>query len=83
MESLTKMTIQFLRSTQQNEPELIETISESDNLNIEETLVDTPTLVSNSEMILVLKRRFKEFSRSIENRLLSKEDQITGACDTN
>ena len=47
MESLTKMTIQFLRSTQQNEPELIETISESDNLNIEETLVDTPTLVSN------------------------------------
>ena len=68
---------------QQNEPELIETISESDNLNIEETLVDTPTLVSNSEMILVLKRRFKEFSRSIENRLLSKEDQITGACDTN
>ena len=34
-------------------------------------------------MILVLKRRLKEFSRSIENRLLSIEDQIMGACDTN
>ena len=30
--------------TQQNEPELIETISESDNLNIEATLVDTHPL---------------------------------------
>ena len=34
--------------TQQNEPELIETIFESDNLNIEEALVDTPTPVSNN-----------------------------------
>ena len=33
-------------------------------------------------MILVLERRLEEFSRSIENRLLSIEDQIIGACDT-
>ena len=69
--------------TRQNEPESIETISESDNLNIEETLVDTPTPISNSERILVLERRLEEFSRSIENRLLSIEDQIIGPCDTN
>ena len=69
--------------TQQNETESIETISESGNLNIEETLVDTPTPISNSEMILVLERRLAERSRSIENRLLSIEDQITSACATN
>ena len=34
-------------------------------------------------MILVLERRLEEFSRSIENRLLSIEDQIIGPCDTN
>ena len=34
-------------------------------------------------MILVLERRFEELSRSIDNRLLSIEDQIIGACDTN
>ena len=69
--------------TQQNETESIETISESGNLNIEETLVDTPTPISNSEMILVLERRLAERSRSIENRLLSIEDQIISACATN
>ena len=34
-------------------------------------------------MVLVLERRLEEFSRSLENRLLSVEDQIIGACDTN
>ena len=69
--------------TQQNEPESTETISESDNLNIEETLVQTRTPTSNSEMILVLERRLEEFSRPVGNRLLSIEDQIIVARDTN
>ena len=48
--------------TQKNEPESIETISKSNELIIEETLVDTPTPISNSEMILLLERRLEEFS---------------------
>ena len=47
--------------TQQNEPNSIETIYELDNLNIEETLIDTPTPILNCEMILVLERRLEEF----------------------
>ena len=47
--------------TQQNKPESIEIISGSDNLDIEETLVDTATPISNSEMIVVLQKTLEEF----------------------
>ena len=69
--------------TQQNKTESIETIFEPHELNIEETLVDTPTPISNSEMILILARRLEEFSRAIENRLLWIGDQAIGARDPN
>ena len=49
---------------QQNKPESIEIISGSDNLDIEETLVDTVTPISNSEMIVVLQKSLEEFQRS-------------------
>ena len=73
----------LMLDTQQNEPESTEIISQSDNLNIEETLVDMHIPISNSEMILVLERRLEWFSRSVENRLLSIKDHIIGARDTN
>ena len=73
----------LVSDTQKNEAESIETISESDELNIEETLVDISTPISNSEIILAVERRLEEFSRSKENRLLSLEDQVIDARDWN
>ena len=73
--------------TQQNKTQSIETIFEPHEVNTEETLVDTPTPISNSEMILVLAilviARLEEFSRAIENRLLWIDDQAIGARDPN
>ena len=63
-------------NTQQHQQEWIKTIFESDELNIEENLVYTPTPISKSEIILLLERRLEEFSRSIENRLLSIEIKL-------
>ena len=48
--------------TQQSKPESIEI--GSDNLDIDETLVDTVTPISNSEMIVVLQKSLEEFQRS-------------------
>ena len=47
--------------TQQNKPESIEIISGSDNLDIEEIVVDAATPVSNSETIVVLQKSLEEF----------------------
>ena len=76
-----------MSDTQQNKTESIETIFEPHEVNTEETLVDTRTPISNSEMILILAilviARLEEFSRAIENRLLWIGDQAIGTRDPN